>query len=563
MQNILIVDDTPFWRDVTKEALEIRGYAVTTAADGLEAINSLRIHGADLIILDVEMPQMPGLAFLNQIRKKEEWKRLPVIMLTGDMHREHVLQAKKLGAVDYLLKARFSLPELLSRVERGLGFNASTPRRAAETAQKPPANTPAPSEFPRLLDRDQSIARAEKVMSAVNLSPTVSQVISLANSPRTELSDLAALIGHDPVLAARVLQASNRAASANGRGVITTLSDAVRLVGCTCIRDIAASVGIFDAMPAPSEDGFDAIRSWQHSLAVATICGRLASPETAGAAYLVGLCHDLGGILFRTHFGTEYHKVLQAQGVSSKPLDELERLMLGVTHGELVRTILQCLELPELISNPIALFHESTTTGGGVCDRLGRILQMADFYATGTLLAASEQSMVRPLSRSECRAAVDVEDPPPPDGVELRGKIYAMTSLYARHSVKGQSNVIEPFYARQPKRLFVAREPSLSSFDPICAALESLAEVSVKERLPASAELAACKGLVVLTRSDVITGFTAREVAAAAAQNNGIVIPTLWLAGRRSISSHSTPAEILPTIWPTSLKELAEFTRRL
>jgi hypothetical protein len=316
-------------------------------------------------------------------------------------------------------------------------------------------------------------------------------------------------------------------------------------------------------MPAPSDDRFDPIRSWQHSLAVATICGRIASPETAGTAYLIGLCHDLGEILFRTHFGTEYNQVLLAHAASGKPLLELERLILGVTHGELVRTILQRLELPDVIARPIASFHESAMSGGAPSDRLGRILQIADLYGTGILLAASEQSMVRPLSRSECRAAVGADDPPRPDGVQLRGEIYAMTALFARLSAKGHAKVVEPFYARRPVRLLVVREGSLSSFDPMCAALESLAEVAVTDGLPTPGELADYKGLVILARGDTITGFTSPDVAAAALQSNGTLIPTLWLVSRSSKSSLHKSGEILPTTWPTSLNQLADFIRQL
>jgi HD-like signal output (HDOD) protein len=373
------------------------------------------------------------------------------------------------------------------------------------------------------------------------------------------LSDLASLIGRDPVLAARVLQASNRAATAKGRGVITTIGDAVRVVGCTAIRDIAASVGIFDAMPAPSKDGFDPIRSWQHSLAVATISSRIAPAELAGTAYLIGLCHDLGEILFRTHFGWEYNHVLQARAASGNPLHELERQMLGVSHGELVRTILQCLELPEVIAHPIVSFHESAAHGGTPPDRLGRILQIADLYATGMLLSSSEESTVRPLSRSECRAATDVDAPGRLDGAQLRGEIYAMTALYARTASQGQGNLTKPFFGRRAVSLFVAREGSLSSFDPTCAALESLGEVTVRESLPTAWEMVGYNGLVVITRTDTVRGFGTGDIMAAASRGDGPFVPTLWLAGSAGMHIPASAGEVVPRSWVTSLKELADF----
>jgi DNA-binding response OmpR family regulator/HD-like signal output (HDOD) protein len=397
MASILVVDDTPFWRDIAGEALRRSGFTVVTAGNGVEALAALRTHPVNLVILDVEMPQMQGLSFLQQLHQQAEWKNLPVIMLTGDMQKEHVILAKKLGAVEYLLKSRFSLPDLLSRVKHCLA--------APAPAAKPPQIQAAPvqvqaeqplkktssiaTELPRLLTREQCITRAETALAGRNISMAAAQVISLATSPLTDVSELALRIGHDPVLSARVLQASTRASRATSRGVITTLPDAVKLLGCTTIRDIAASLGVFDAMPPASTDGFDPIRSWQHSLAVAKLCGQLAPAELSGTAYVVGLCHDLGEILFRTHFEDEYKRVLLAQTASGKPLHQVERTMLGLSHGQFSQTILRCMKIPDAIKLPIADYHDSILTGDHLREPLGRVLQLADLYATGMLMAPS------------------------------------------------------------------------------------------------------------------------------------------------------------------------------
>src|ERR1700722_19698991 len=530
MRSLLIVADPPFGRDVTTDALRAKGYTTFTAGNGIEAFQSLHDHAADLIILDVEMPGMQGLSFLEKLRKNNDWKQLPVIMLTGDMHRDHVILAKKLGAVDYLLKARFSLPELLSRVERSLGAAPSVPNLAPKSASQPSVISPKATEVPHLLTHDQCIARAEKALAGRNISLTVTEVISMTGSSHSDLPELPAMLGRDPLLSARVLQMSNRAAYASGHGHVTTLSEAVRLLGCSTIREIAISVGIIDAMPAPSSDGFDPIRSWQHALAVAKLCGSLAPPEISAAAYLVGLCHDLGDVLFRTEFAAEYQQVLDAQAATGKPLDELEHSMLGITHGQLVQTILRCLDLPPIIARPIADYHGASIGSGNMKEPLGRILHMADLYATGILIAQSAHSVVRPLSRSECRKAVGVDDPPRPDAAMLRGEIYALTALCAPHSGKSRDIARQPLYARRPVRLLVARDPLLSSFDPVCAALESLAEVTIMQRLPTPSELADYQGLIILTRNESIDKFAPADVAAAAKRGDDTTLPLLSLS---------------------------------
>ena len=552
-RNILIIDDTPFWRDVTTEALRQKGFTTFTASDGVEALKVLRDHPADLIILDIEMPGMQGLDFLQKIRSTETLKTTPVIMLTGDMQRAHVIQATQLGAADYLLKARFSMADLLSRIDRRLPAAGINPR--------PPTVSTSPMKEPDikpLLTRQQSIARATQAMSGRNISVAAAEVISLANSPRSDLSDLADVIGRDPILSAKVFQASNQASNSGRRVVVTTLPEAVRILGCMRVRDIAVAVGIFEAMPAPIDRHFDPIRSWQHSLAVARICSMLAPPETSGTAYLAGLCHDLGEFLFRTHFGQEHDEVLRAQAATGKPQYELERLMLGITHGELAQTILHCLELPEAISRPIAEHHEWTRSGTPSDAPIARILQLADQYATGLLLTHSKYSTVRPFSHVECRRAVGADNPEPPDARLFCSEIQAMTALHTASMRKSPGDPSGPIFERQPGRLLLVRDPAISSFDPVGAALESLADVTVINQLPKQAELAECDGLVILTRNNALNGFTSEEIATVTNRDN-VHIPTLWLVAHLAEGRPLDARAPKPCLWPIQLDFLARF----
>ena len=120
MNTILVIDDSAFWRDLASDALRQKGYSVVTADDGFIGLDTLEKSGADLVIVDMEMPKMPGMEFLEHVHRMPQWKDLPIIMLSGDMHMEHIMRAKQLGAGDYLLKTRFSLSDLLERVERRL-----------------------------------------------------------------------------------------------------------------------------------------------------------------------------------------------------------------------------------------------------------------------------------------------------------------------------------------------------------------------------------------------------------------------------------------------------------
>jgi len=387
----------------------------------------------------------------------------------------------------------------------------------------------------------------------------------MAASPRTDLGRLAESIARDFVLSAKVLQAANSAAYASTRGMITSIPEAVRHIGCATIRNIAATVGVFEAMPATTADGFNPIRCWQHSFAVARLCEQLTarqSPEQTGTAYLTGLCHDLGDILFRTHFAPEYAKVLELHRVSQLPIGQLEREMLGLTHEELSMTILRCLALPDAIRSPIEEAHAT----GEPRQPLSRILRMADGYATGLLLAASAGASLAPLSRAECRKAAGEDSPNVPCGDTFRGEIFALTSMLARLDDDAR-RLLEPLYPRRKVKVWLTREAGLSNFDPIAAALEALGEVHVSDRLPASAELSDCGGLVVAARSATAAGLdaTAIERTTAGSVTTSRAIPVLWLAGRTVSPPPPPPGQvpaIVPRPWPISISELAAFVEQ-
>lgn len=109
---ILIVDDEPRIRDFVRMNLELEHYHVIEASDGLEALEKVREHLPDLVILDVMMPEMDGFETLHALR---EVSTVPVIMLTVRQSEQDRIRGLDLGADDYLAKP-FSPRELLLRI---------------------------------------------------------------------------------------------------------------------------------------------------------------------------------------------------------------------------------------------------------------------------------------------------------------------------------------------------------------------------------------------------------------------------------------------------------------
>ena len=120
MSTILVVDDMAVFRDPIAAALQQQGYQTVCAENGREALGAARTHRPDLILLDVAMPVMDGLEFLEAMRQDPNLSQIPVILLTAISERDSVLKAGKLGVRDYLLKSQFSLAEMFSRVKNRL-----------------------------------------------------------------------------------------------------------------------------------------------------------------------------------------------------------------------------------------------------------------------------------------------------------------------------------------------------------------------------------------------------------------------------------------------------------
>ncbi len=114
--SILIIDDDETIRYFLSRDLEAEGFQVATADSGQAALRALEKEPADMILLDIRLPDMGGIEVLQKVR--EQWPETIVIMLTGEPDHETAVQAMRLGARDYLRKGKPIRDELLLVLER-------------------------------------------------------------------------------------------------------------------------------------------------------------------------------------------------------------------------------------------------------------------------------------------------------------------------------------------------------------------------------------------------------------------------------------------------------------
>lgn len=111
-KRILLVEDDRFLRKACEASLRQRGFTVSTANDGAEALAAIRSDPPGLVLLDLLMPKVTGLEVLRAIRADPRTKDLPVLVLSNSSREQDMVEIKRLGVVGYLVKADLSLQEL-------------------------------------------------------------------------------------------------------------------------------------------------------------------------------------------------------------------------------------------------------------------------------------------------------------------------------------------------------------------------------------------------------------------------------------------------------------------
>jgi two-component system, sensor histidine kinase and response regulator len=121
--SILVVDDQPINVQLLKRKLEKAGLAVITATNGLEALEQVKQHKPDLILLDLMMPDMDGIEVCQRLQERSDTRSIPVIFVTARTTKESKLEGLAVGAVDYITKP-IDLDETVARVQTQLRFAA-------------------------------------------------------------------------------------------------------------------------------------------------------------------------------------------------------------------------------------------------------------------------------------------------------------------------------------------------------------------------------------------------------------------------------------------------------
>lgn len=120
MAKILLADDDPAIRQLYGLEFKRKGFTVTEAVDGEDALSKAKGGEPDLIILDIMMPKMDGIMTLKKLKEDGDLKKIPVLMLTNFGQESLIKEAFNFGLADYILKYKITPAELADKINQVL-----------------------------------------------------------------------------------------------------------------------------------------------------------------------------------------------------------------------------------------------------------------------------------------------------------------------------------------------------------------------------------------------------------------------------------------------------------
>lgn len=118
MPKILIVEDDNFLRLALEKRLKKEGFEIVTATNGEEGLQKIITELPDLVLLDIILPKKTGFSFLEDLKKDPNLKSIPIMIISQLGQPEDIDKGVSLGAIEYFVKARISLDDLVARVKK-------------------------------------------------------------------------------------------------------------------------------------------------------------------------------------------------------------------------------------------------------------------------------------------------------------------------------------------------------------------------------------------------------------------------------------------------------------
>jgi putative nucleotidyltransferase with HDIG domain len=247
-------------------------------------------------------------------------------------------------------------------------------------------------------DLKRLIARVEDLPT---LPRTVLRITEMVNDPRASARDLSRIITDDQVLTARLLKLVNSSFYGFPQRV-ATVTGAIVLIGFDAIRNLLLTTSVFDLFASRTAKGRRLQEAlWDHSLGCAIgakAVGEVLRHEKLEELFVAGLLHDIGKIVAMARLPDEFERITVRAREGRMMISEAETEILGCTHAEIGRLLLDRWKLPVKLMNTIAFHHAPLAAGGFALET--SIVHLADILARALQLGSGGDDKVPLLDTS-------------------------------------------------------------------------------------------------------------------------------------------------------------------
>jgi len=206
--------------------------------------------------------------------------------------------------------------------------------------------------------QDRVKRNIHRIQNLPALSNVVSRIVSLADDPKVSGEQVAEIVGRDQAMVTAILRIVNSPFYGLNRRV-SSINHAIVLLGYRTIRNIALSTTLVNSL-APG-GAFDRRRFWTHAVCTAAaskFCARRLRDTDAEEAFLAGLIHDMGCVIFSHYFDEEFGVALRLSTEQGIPLPEAELSVFGLDHAEAGALVARKWNFPPAVAEAIAAHHD-------------------------------------------------------------------------------------------------------------------------------------------------------------------------------------------------------------
>jgi putative nucleotidyltransferase with HDIG domain len=335
-KRLLFVDDEKMVLDGLRRALHgmRQKWEMNFVDSAAAALQALEQGPYDAIITDMRMPGTDGAQLLEQV--KQSHPDMVRVVLSGQSSREAVFRS--ISPAHQFLSKPCDPQELVTRLGQAFAMRDLLSNQSLKTLVSSMQSIPS---LPMLYEELTDVLRQES----------------------SSLAQIERIISKDVGMAAKILQLAN-SAFIGARGQVSSVRQAVNLIGIESVRTLVLSIHVFSRCKANSEESAYLLSLWEHSVTVAALAQHIATAEGCPKAvveesFAAGLLHDIGKVIFLSEMLDKYRPVLESDPASTVAL-ELE--LLGCTHAQLGAYLVSIWGLPLPLVHVVAYHHSPAQT---------------------------------------------------------------------------------------------------------------------------------------------------------------------------------------------------------